>query len=69
MLGQGSGLPCTPVRIPSGVDSHTPVFQSLWFTVPTALPAVLPFGENGRADRAAGYALEPGSFAGASQSA
>lgn len=51
------------------MDSHTPVFQSLWFTVPTALPAVLPFGENGWADRAAGYALEPGSFAGAFQSA
>lgn len=67
--GPRGGLPCTPVRIPSGVDSHTPVFHGLWFTVPTALPAVLHFGENGRADWAAEFALESGGFAGAFQSA
>ncbi len=65
MLGQGGGLLYTPIQVLFGVDSHTAVFQSLWFTVLTALPAVLVFRKAHRVDWALALALEGTSFAGA----
>ena len=65
MLGQGGGVLYTPIQVLFGVDFHTAVFQSLWFTILTALPAVLLFRKTKQVDWAVAAALESTSFAGA----
>ena len=65
MLGQGGGVLYTPIQVLFGVDFHTAVFQSLWFTILTALPATILFRKSNQVDWAMAGVLESGSFAGA----
>lgn len=65
MLGQGGGILYTPIQVLFGVDFHTAVFQSLWFTILTALPAVVLFRKKKQVDWAAAAVLESSSVAGA----
>ncbi len=55
----------TPIQVLFGVDFHTAVFQSLWFTILTALPATFFFRKSNQVDWAMAGVLESSSFVGA----
>ena len=65
MHGQGGGVLYAPIQLLFGVDFHTAVQQSLWFTILTALSAVLLFRKDRQVDWALALVLESSSFAGA----
>ena len=65
MHGQGGGVLYAPLQVLFGVPFHSAVQQSLWFTILTALSAVLLFRKDRQVDWALAFALESTSFAGA----
>lgn len=65
MHGQGGGVLYAPIQLLFGVGFQTAVHQSLWFTILTAMSAVLLFRKERQVDWAAALALESCSAAGA----
>ena len=65
MHGLGGGVLYTPVQLLFGIEYHTAVLQSQWFTLLTAISAVLIFRKVGKVDWSLALVLESNSFAGA----
>ena len=65
MHGQGGGVLYTPLQVMFGVPFHVAAMQSLWFTIITALSAVLLFRKEQHVDWKLSVVLESPSFLGA----
>lgn len=65
MQGQGGGVLYTPLQLLFGVPFHVAAVQSLWFTIITALSAVLLFRKEQHVDWKLSAVLESSSFLGA----